>query len=182
MSMYGREALRRLREQQSGAAQEQQHQPSLLAQIPGDAPMDDATVTVWDGERFVAYEKWLATAPIVREENRPATGADALPADAACVTTECGGTKVWLVRDGERWLMYVGSRRRGRRRDFCSPYLDHAIRTAEAWYGAPGGGWRVEKGRDGTGTTETADLSPQDSIDERRTGERGHDDLDLGGR
>jgi len=30
--------------------------------------MDDATVTVWDGGRFVAYEKWLATAPIQCDE------------------------------------------------------------------------------------------------------------------
>jgi len=64
---YGREALRRLREQQA-AAQQPERQPPLLEQIPVDAPMDDATLTVWNGERFVAYEKWLATAPLVVEE------------------------------------------------------------------------------------------------------------------
>ena len=51
---YGREALRRLREQQEAAVREPM-QPSLLEQIPPDAPMDDATLTVWNGERFVAY-------------------------------------------------------------------------------------------------------------------------------
>ena len=56
--------------------------------------MDDATITVWNGERFVAWEKWLATAPIVTEE-RPQEvkavdrkeasrkGTDSPPQDAA---------------------------------------------------------------------------------------------------
>ena len=80
--LYGREALRRLREQQA-AAQEPERQPSLLEQIPPGAPMDDATLTVWNGERFVAYDKWLATALLVTEErshepkSRDAKGANA---------------------------------------------------------------------------------------------------------
>ena len=65
--VYGREALRRLREQQA-AAQEPEGQPSLLEQIPPDAPMDDATLTVWNSERWVAFDKWLATAPLVLED------------------------------------------------------------------------------------------------------------------
>ena len=165
--MYGREALRILREKQANP--QQGHQPSLLDQIPADAPMDDATVTVWNGQRFVAYEKWLATAPIVREampEDK-----SAIPADAECVVGECGGIKIWLVKDGQRWLMYAGARKAsGRRRDFASPFLAHAIRTAEQWYGAPRG-WRAEKGRDGSaGTSEAADLSPQDSNDGEEAG------------
>jgi hypothetical protein len=69
-----------------------------------------------------------------------------IPAGADCVAAYCGGTRVWLVRDGERWLMYTGSRKAaGRRRDFASPFLAHAMRTAEEWYGAPDGGWRAEK-------------------------------------
>lgn len=67
--VYGREALRRLREQQA-AAEEPERQVSLLEQIPADAPMDDATLTVWNGKRFVAYDKWLATAPLVVEDIR----------------------------------------------------------------------------------------------------------------
>jgi len=74
--VYGREALRRLREQQA-AAQEPERQPSLLEQIPPDAPMDDATLTVWNGERFVAYDKWLATAPLVVEEQPDKAAPDA---------------------------------------------------------------------------------------------------------
>ena len=179
---YGREALRRLREQQKQAVLEPERQPSLLEQVPPDAPMDDATITVWNGERFVAYEKWLATAPIIVEampEHK-----SAIPSDAGCVAGECGGTRIWLVKDGERWLMYVGSRKAGRRRDFASPFLAHAIRAAEQWYGAPGGGWRADKGRDGraAGTNEAADLPPQDPTDEKGAGKGGHDDLDLGGR
>jgi hypothetical protein len=178
--MYGREELRLLRERQRQAVP-QSHQAPLLEQIPADAPMDDAMITVWNGGRFVAYDKWLATVPVVREE-KPEKDRQGFPADAECVAGECGGTRVWLVKDGERWLMYGGSRKAGgRRRDFATPYLEHAIRTAEQWYGAPASGWRLEKGRDGS-RRDAADLSPQDSTNEKGTGERGHDDLDLGGQ
>jgi hypothetical protein len=61
--------LRKLREQQA-AAREPERQPSLLEQIPVDAPMDDATITVWNGERFVAYDKWLAHRPVATEEKQ----------------------------------------------------------------------------------------------------------------
>ncbi len=181
--MYGREALRRLRQKQQEAVAAIERQDSKVhawIDVPPHAPMDDATLTVWDGERFVAYDRWLATAPLVREEKPEAK--DAIPADATCVAGECGVAAVWLVRDGERWLMFVGSRKAGgRRRDFASPCLEHAILTAERWYGVPGSGWRAEKGRDGNGR-ETADLPPQDSTNEKGAGKRGHDDLDLGGR
>ncbi len=148
--MYGREALHRLREQQA-AAQEPERQASLLEEIPADAPMVDATLTAWNGERFVDYDKWLATAPLARGVP-PETGARDIPASAASVTADCGGTRVWLVRDGDRWAMFAGARKASsRRRDFASPFLAHAIRTAEQWYGVPAGGWRAEGGRNGSG-------------------------------
>jgi hypothetical protein len=65
---YGREALRRLRQQQM---QKPESQASLLEQIPPDAAMDAATITVWNGERWVAFNSWLATAPITCEESPP---------------------------------------------------------------------------------------------------------------
>jgi hypothetical protein len=65
---YGREALRRLRQQQM---QKPESQASLLEQIPPDAATDDATITVWNGERWAAYNSWLATAPITCEESPP---------------------------------------------------------------------------------------------------------------
>jgi hypothetical protein len=145
-SAYGREALRRFREQQAQTSQKPERQSSLLDQIPSDAPMDDATITVWNGERFVANDKWSATAPLVAEEG-PEMNGPAIPADAACVAGDCVSARVWLVREGERWLMFVGSRTaNGRRRDFASPFLKHAMRTAELWYGVPAGGWLVESG------------------------------------
>lgn len=184
--MYGREALRRLREQQEQAVGAAKHPDGnahvCIDDVPADAPMEDAALTVWNGERFVEYDRWLATAPIAHDEKRPEDNCT-IPADADCVVGECGGTQIWLVRDGQRWLMYVGSRKAGgRRHDFASPCLGHAIRTAEQWYGAAGG-WRAEKGRDGraAGTDKGADLPPQDSTVEEGTGKRGHDDLDLGG-
>ena len=143
------EALRRLRKQQSRPAREADSPPRLLEQIPADAPMDDARITVWNGERFVAYEKWLATAPVAVD---PVERAAEMPRDADCVWAVCGGTRIWLVRDGDRWLMFAGSRKSsGRRKDFASPFLTHAMRTAEQWYGAPAGGWQAERGRHGSG-------------------------------
>ncbi len=179
--MYGREELRLLRErQQQAQAVPQEHPASLLEHIPADAPMDGATITVWNGDRFLAYDAWRATAPIEREET-PEQNQQRIPADATCAAGECGSTRIWLVKDGERWLMYVGSRKpNGRRRDFATPYIEHAIRTAEQWYGAVGGDWRAEKGSDGR-AKQAADLPPQDSTVEKGTGARGHDALDLEG-
>lgn len=146
MSIYGLEALRRLRDRQEAQANNAAPPLSLLEEIPPDAPMDDAVLTVWNGERFIAWDRWRATAPIeVEEPEQPV-----IPAGADCISADCGGTRVWLVRNGERWLMFVGGRRAGnRRKDFASPFMEHAIRTAEAWYGAPAGGWRREEKRDG---------------------------------
>jgi hypothetical protein len=138
---YSREALRRFREERK----EPKRELSILEQVPPDAPADDAVLTVWNGERFIAWEKWLATAPIVIE-NRAA--GPVIPVDAECVSADCGGTRVWLARDGDRWLMFAGSRK-SRRKDFASPFLEHAIRTAEQWYGAARDGWQVEKRRNG---------------------------------
>ncbi len=146
MSVYGREALRRLRERQQEAVatvEEPRDEGCALIDVPADAPMDDAVLTVWNGERFVAYDRWRASASIVREEKRP-EDKPAIPAGANCVSGECGGIRIWLVKDGARWSMWVGSKTAGRRRDFATPYLDHAIRTAEQWYGASVCGWRAE--------------------------------------
>ena len=132
-TIYSREALRQFRDQRAAAGQ---RQLSLLEQVPPDAPSDDAPLTVWNGDRFVTWQKWLATAPITVEPSVEPS----LPVDADCVTAICGGTKVWLVREGDRWLMYAGARRAaGKRRDFASPSQEHAIRTAEQWYGAASG-------------------------------------------
>lgn len=114
--------------------------PQSLANIPADAEMDDGIVLgCWNGERFVSWQKWLATAPIQRDPQPVATP---IPADARCVSATCGSTQIWLVRDGDRWLMFAGART-SRRRDFASPFLSHAQRTAEAWYGPAKKGWHV---------------------------------------
>ncbi len=112
-----------------------------LADIPADADMDDGiALGCWNGERFVSWEKWLATTPIERDPQPPASP---VPADARCVSATCGGTPIWLVRDGDRWQMFAGTRT-ARRRDFASPFLGHAQRTAEAWFGPAVKGWQVE--------------------------------------
>lgn len=140
---FGLEALRRARQQEERLGQPEP--PLLLEQVPLDAPYDDpeAVLHAWNGERWVPWQKWLASAPT--ETVVPALDKPAIPADVHCLFGDCGGTRLWLVRDGDRWLMFAGSRKTsGRRKDFASPFLAHALRTAEQWYGAPKGGWRAE--------------------------------------
>ncbi len=133
--MLGRDALRQYREQQAQRALEPGRPLSVLDQAPPDAQMPNTVLSAWDGQEWLTWPRWLETAPVIREETSEAQ--PVTPKDLVCVAGECGGRQIWLVKESERWLMYVGSRRLGRRRDFATPYLEHAIRTAEAGYGAP---------------------------------------------
>jgi hypothetical protein len=136
--VYSLAAWRKYREEREHPKQEQPSQ-GTLADVPADAEMDEGIVIgFWNGEQFVSWQKWVATTPLLQTESAPA-----LPEDARLVTAVCGQTRVWLARDGDRWLMYAGSRH-SRRRDFASPYLAHAVRTAEAWYGPAASGWQVD--------------------------------------
>lgn len=138
---YSLAAWRKYRKEQAQPKQASSEEVTL-ADIPADAEMDEGIVIgFWNGERFVSWEKWLATAPVLRAESTPG-----LPEEARLVTAVCGKTRVWLARDGDRWLLYAGTKR-NRRRDFASPYLAHAQRTAEAWYGPATAGWQVERER-----------------------------------
>lgn len=165
---YGIEALRRLRKKQRQAehgAEHPDYEVHAWTYPPSDAPMDDATVTVWHRGRFMAWDKWLATAPIVRDEGRLKAGERRIPAGAMTVAATCGGKRVVLARDSERWLIYTGTVHPGnRRKDFATPFLEHAIRTAEAWYGVPADGWRAETRTDGKRKT-AADVPAEHSID-----------------
>jgi hypothetical protein len=136
---YTLEAWRNFRERHDRQT-ESPSQPTL-ADIPADAEMDEGiALGCWNGERFVSWEKWRATAPIERDAEAEPEGG--IPTDAQCVTATCGNTRVWLVRDGDRCLMFAGTRS-SRRRDFASPFVSHAQRTAEAWYGSAEKGWHV---------------------------------------
>lgn len=148
---YSRAAMREARQEREAG---NTGSPRLvtLADVPADAPYDDADAPlhVWVDDKFIPYAKWVASRPISVES--VAVEQTLIPADATCVTGTCGGARVWLVRDGDRWLMFEGSRNAsGRRRDFASPFLGHAIRTAEFWYGTPVNGWRAEGKRNGSG-------------------------------
>ncbi len=68
---YSRAAMRQAREERE--SRERGGEPSQLTldQIPVDAPADDAVLTVWNGERWLAWETWRASAPIAREESAP---------------------------------------------------------------------------------------------------------------
>jgi hypothetical protein len=103
-----------------------------LKDVPVDVPMDDTTLTFWNGEGFESIERWPAYTQLPIEP-RPDPRATRLAAT-------CGATPVELRRDGARWLMWAGVPLR-RRKDFASPYLEHAQRTAVFWYGAPAKDW-----------------------------------------
>jgi len=154
---YSLEAWRRFRERKERPQEPHVSASPSLADIPADAEMDDGIVIgFWNDERFVSWEKWLATAPLVVD----AAPKPASLVDAPLYSAKCGGTAVWLAKDGDRWLMFAGSRKAGsRRRDFASPFLEHAMRTAEAWYGPASGGWRPES-RTGQAGTEVLDADP----------------------
>ena len=139
---YSLEAWRRFRERKERQPESTASAGPTLADIPPDAEMDNGIVIgFWNGERFASWEKWLATAPLAVDASPPKTP----PLDASAYGADCDGTSVWLVKDGDRWLMFAGSRKAGsRRRDFASPFLEHAMRTAEAWYGPAADGWRPE--------------------------------------
>jgi hypothetical protein len=94
--------------------------------------------------RTIPWQQWFATTPL--EIDQEALKARARQDDSANIyVANCGGTTVWLVRQGPRWLMFAGSRRPdSRRRDFASPSLEHSKRTAEAWYGPAPDGWHAE--------------------------------------
>jgi hypothetical protein len=159
VSFYSRDIIRRVREEQENPTATPEASPTLLAAIPADAPVDDATITAWNGERWVEYEQWRPS-PLAPKDPPTETGPPT-PGEAVCVAGACGERPIWLIRSGERWLMFVGSRKSGgRRRDFATPFLAHAIRTAEAWYGAPRDGWRAEN-RDEKGIHEAASVPPQ---------------------
>jgi hypothetical protein len=141
---YSLEALREYRRRKAQATTGAPKAPLTLKDIPPDAPMEEGIVLgCWNGEAFVSWEKWLASTPIAAQPPAPKP---CLPDRVRCVTAECGSTQVWLVKDGDRWLMYENSRSSSaRRKDFASPFLEHAIRTAEQWYGKPIEGWQVEE-------------------------------------
>jgi hypothetical protein len=93
--------------------------------------------------RTIPWREWFATAGI---EVDPAAAKVTAPQDdsAGVYTAFCRDAAVWLVRQGSRWVMFAGSRRPECRRDFASPFLEHAKRTAAAWYGPAPDGWRAE--------------------------------------
>ena len=146
----------------------------LCAAAPPDAEYEQPkkAIHVWYEGRFIPYDTWLARGPVAIEEQPP----QSVSASATGAMAQCGATTVWLVQDGSRYLMYAGAKDAAhRRRDFASPYIEHAMLTAELWYGPAAGSWRLtgkeERGADRN--SETEDVPAEDI---------GHGRLDLDGQ
>lgn len=133
---YSLEAWRALKQRQQVPPQPEPEAP----QVPGEIAAEQAPpASIFDGKRYTP-EEWVWHR-VVQVPTKPQP-------DEKCPVhwADCGTTRVWIVKDGERWLMYAGSRQPGSRRtDFASPFLNHAMQTAECWYGPPHDGWHAEK-------------------------------------
>lgn len=125
--MYSRRALSEVRQRQDSG-----QEPAPQA-VDWDAMIDAPTMT-WEEAVIGSLRNHLA-------QNPPQPP----PPEVTEATALCGSTRVWLVRDGERWLMYAGSGRRGQRTDFASPFLRHAMEVAEEWYGKASSAWDHER-------------------------------------
>ena len=69
--IYGREALRKHREERALVEEQQEREADLLSKISADAPMDDATLCVWNGKRFIAWDQWMITRPVLTDDAPP---------------------------------------------------------------------------------------------------------------
>jgi hypothetical protein len=67
---YSRSALRQDRAARAARAANPEAQPPMLGFVPPDAPIlaPERAMHVWDGRRFIPWNKWLATVPIERED------------------------------------------------------------------------------------------------------------------
>lgn len=93
-------------------------------------------VLSWDQWRRERLDRIFAEPPEAAE-----------PEAAEAYSAVCGVTQVWLSRSGSRWIMFADSGEgRERVRPFSSPWLGHAKRTAEAWFGPPRDGWQADEG------------------------------------
>lgn len=78
-AMYGRAALEALRERQERQAVEPEKPPALLDTIPLDAPIEqpDVVLHCWSAEqqRWLPWDRWLASRPLLREDAPAERGA-----------------------------------------------------------------------------------------------------------
>ena len=69
--IYTHEARRKRHQERAQVEEQQEREADLLSKIPADAPIDDATLCVWNGERFVAWETWVVTRPVYPADAPP---------------------------------------------------------------------------------------------------------------
>jgi hypothetical protein len=89
---YSRAAMRVARQEREAGNPGTPRQ-ATLAEVPADAPYEDAEAVlhVWVDDKFIPYAKWLASRPISVES--VAVEQSPIAADTTCVSGTCGGTR-----------------------------------------------------------------------------------------
>jgi hypothetical protein len=121
---------------------------NYLGQGSVEFPVCLVNLAVWRRTPFdLRLNCWFRTEEEAIDEYRPKAPTPPAPEPAACVAQFAGDVQVELRRESSsRWLMWevTGGRKR-RRKDFASPYMEHAKRTTAYWYGEPEGDWQELK-------------------------------------
>jgi hypothetical protein len=103
-------------------------------------------MAAWGRTPFdLRYVRWFRTEQEALDAYRPKPPVPPEPEPVACIADFSAGIQVELRTDGgHRWLMWeLRDGGRIRRKDFASPFLDHAKRTAAHWLGEPTSDWRA---------------------------------------
>jgi hypothetical protein len=110
--------------------------PNSRGQDPREFPFALVNMKAWRELPFdLRAARWYRTKP---EALGAAETSQSAAPDIDCWKAEfADGVRLELRRQGRaRWFMWtLDSARWVRRKDFASPHLDHAKRTAEDWYG-----------------------------------------------
>lgn len=117
-----------------------------FGQTAANSPYCAIDLSAWRGRPFdLARVRWYGSPEKALKVGieKPDHSEHHEAEDNRTCATFPGGIHVAIRRQGNsRWLMWV--ERHGierRRKDFASPYLDHARRSAEHFYGIPAGVW-----------------------------------------
>lgn len=130
------------------AARHHIREKNFLGQDGVEYPVALVNVAAWRRTPCdLRHARWFRTEKEAIDEYRPRAPAPPPPEPAACVAEFSGGVQVELRRENtNRSLMWkCKDGQRTRKKDFASPSLYHAKRTAAIWYGDPVSEWKELK-------------------------------------